>query len=136
MKNIFLLSSMNFFPNIVETIRERIPDVLVTNNFEEVKALVTLQEVKAMCILSGAYNYAKAPCNTITAQHATKEFHAVNPAIPILVWNGFKEEIPEDKIVNERYLVTDDLSREDFYKITEDFFKAASGIYVDKVPRI
>lgn len=125
MKNVLLISSIDWFPTIIKEIETRVPGIKATVNFEEVYGMVKAGEVRSLCIIMGGYNYSKNPCNTISAWEATKEIHKINPNIPILSWNDFKYEENglNEKIANELYLSSDNTDKGGFFKTIEDFFQ-------------
>jgi hypothetical protein len=104
-------------------LKERIPGLLATPNYEEVLGLVRSGEVEALCIVSGGYNYSKEACNTIRGESAATELHKINPDIPILIWEG-KNSSETINRKNETYVSASDYdyNKGRTYKVTEDFF--------------
>lgn len=91
-----------FLSGIIETISKdyirmmesEVPNLLVTNNFEQVKAMAKLGELGRLCIYHEAYNYSSSEMNMMRGQRAAEEIHKIDPSIEILVWDGreYKKE--------------------------------------------
>ena len=64
------------------------PDIYMTGNFEEVRAMVREKEIDRLCIVLGGYNCSEAHSNNIRGIKAARILHKINPDLPILVWNG------------------------------------------------
>ena len=110
--------------HIATAIKEGVPDLFTTKNYEEVLGLVKAGDVELLCIVSGGHNYSKSWCNNIDGKQAVDELHTINPALPILVWDGVYGEKPEGKKENETYLKMQDFDydHETLYKLTIKFF--------------
>ena len=128
--NAMLISPIEFFDDVIGQIEDGY-EISVSGNFEQILALAKSAELKRLCIVMGGYNYSKSMMNNISGQKAAEEIHAVNPDIPILIWNGRQNEwsendkryyIPEIKNKNEIYLRAGDYSREDFFGIIRKFY--------------
>jgi hypothetical protein len=135
MKNVLLAGMLNMFPELIAKIKELIPGILITANYEEVLAMVKNNENIQLCILTNGYNYSKSPTNNIQGYEAAKALHEINSKIPILILNGAQNEVSEKTGLlenisistdNEIYVDTgEDLYHEDFIslKIFSDFFR-------------
>jgi hypothetical protein len=128
---VVLIISLEWFPNLVARIRQ-LPDVLVTNNYEQLKGLVRENVVEKICVVIGGYNNSNSPCNTIEGYQAAKEIHEINSKIPMLIVDGEQTEVSPDTQMRqkvsvdtptERYVHCGDY-RKDFKsgKLFEDFF--------------
>lgn len=112
-QKILLIHPQDWFGSIIKKIQERVPDVVVTPNFEQVLGLVRAGEVKKICIM-----YATL---TEPAVAAVQKIHAVDYSIPIQIWNAEKPETPSPR---EEYLNSGDFKDEEFYSAVVEFFKA------------
>jgi hypothetical protein len=92
MKNIFLTGMQDVCQHIVTSLYD---DVTITNNLEQVLAMVKLNEVDRVCIYVDAWNCSGMPFNQIRAQGAAERIHQINPDILILIWDGRTYDPPE-----------------------------------------
>jgi len=134
MENIFLTGMQDVCQHIIVPMQNK--GVTITNNLEQVLAMVKLNEVDRICIYMDAWNCSGTPFNQIRAQGAAERIHNINPDILILVWEGRTYDPPEFqdvpaalqcsgeivaiKNVNEIYLSFDNYN--DSVEITNKFF--------------
>ena len=88
------------------------PGITVTANLEQVCVLIKEKQVGRVCIIF----------DTLTGSptEAVKKIHSIDPALPVLVWDGsgYKPEKPEE---NETFLDMDDFGPDRFLEKTKKF---------------
>lgn len=127
-----MICSMKLFSSVLDVIREAVPDVYITSNYEDVKSRVAAGDVDRLCIIIGGYNNSRVPWNTIRGYEAARELHDMDPTLPVLVINGWEssvssvtgllEKVSRDTF-NEVHIDCNDF-REDYDsgKLFSDFF--------------
>jgi len=137
MKNILLIGLINWFPNLIEKIKSQVPDLLITANYEEVNAMMRDNEPVRVCVITSAYNYSKNSSNNAEGFEVAREFHKINPNIPMMIINGAETELSEKTGLlesisvnkeNEIYIDTDDDLYQDKFKSCELFKDFFNGI--------
>ena len=124
MKNTLLITPTDLLFPVIAQFQAILTDVYITGNFEEVYALAKCKEIDKLAVVFGGYNYSKASSNYISGQNAAEEIHAVDPSIPILIWNGrdylggWEIDIKNDQ---ELYLEVSDYE-DRFFGITKEYF--------------
>lgn len=114
-------------------------EAIFEHNFEQVIGLAKCNELDKLCIFIDVWNCFGMSFNSMRGQRAAEKIHAINPDIPILIWDG-REYIPEDPDVvmppmfqvvgtpkeivnhNELYLDFENYDEEMIEKITKKFF--------------
>lgn len=124
MDKILLVGNMEWFGVLIETAKKLVPDLFITDNFEEVNARIKLGQVDRVCIVQSVYNFSGNSTNNASGSEAAKAFHKVDPTIPIIVWNDINIEVPL-RLVNEMYLDCGMYETDVFYRIMKEFYAGA-----------
>ena len=119
MEKILLMPGYSIFSDLSDIIAKRNPGITVTPNFEQVYAQVKLGEIDRVCII--LCTATESPLS------ATNKIHAINPNIPILVWNT--TERPEVDTENEIFLDMSDFTTEVCFDLIEDFFNGTLSLF-------
>jgi len=132
--NALMIKSIDWYKDLINTFKEKVPGLYVTVNYEEIKAMVKAGEIDRLCILLGGYNYSKHPWNTIQGYEAAEDLHKISKDLPILVINGSNSEVSKETGLleyisrdkeNEVYLNNDEAKmRERFFSgdLLQDFY--------------
>jgi len=137
MAKIFLIGPIDIFVTLIADLKRKIPNIIIDQNYEQVLGFVKKNEAERICIWMDAWNYSGNKYGSIRGQGAAENFHKINPAIPILVWDGREYDCPIEmspalqvygnihpiKNDNELYLSFNyEYSRKEQIKIIKKFF--------------
>jgi len=95
MKNIFLIGMPDIHKALLSDITVIIKNMQVEVNFQQVLGIAKAKELNRLCIYMDAWNGTHY--NGERGQTAAEKIHAVDPAIPILIWDG-REYISDEDV--------------------------------------
>lgn len=136
--NVLLSGMWILHKNVVRGIQDRFPEILVTPNFEQVKAMVKVSEVQRLLIISDVFNFSASKFNATRGQEAAEHLHQINPSLPMLIWSGrnYGPKDPDFPSVfniegeawpiqydSETYLEFGDYNLQQIISISEQFLK-------------
>jgi DNA-binding NarL/FixJ family response regulator len=111
---VFIIHPIVCYNNSIEKMREHVPDLFVSQNGEEVLAMVRDKEVERVCVVLGTVGFSEC--------EITKAIHVIDPSIPVLVYGSFQEKIsPNEYLTDDAGFFFESVNEFLNDEFTEDF---------------
>jgi len=114
------IGAESLYPGYVQDIRDRVPDIQVTDDFSEVLTLAHAGVLERVCVIMCCLWDAQI---NIEGWEIGYRLHSIDEKLPILIWDGERTWETHEHLENEVLLSSFNYSMEERVAIIEKFYK-------------